>query len=128
MIAALTAALALAVPACHAPECLVQVGPGSGPAAGPLRLDARRTNTRLTVELSRPALLTLRAGGREHDRWLAPAGTSVHLMPAGRRRALRLVAVDGTGDRANCVLPAGAHAPLQSRMNSARTAAVSCMD
>jgi hypothetical protein len=126
MIAALTAALALAVPACHAPECLVQVGPG--PAPGPLRLDARRTTTRLTVQLSQPALLTLRAGGREHDRWLAPAGTSVHPLRARRRRAVRLVAVDGAGDRVSCVLPAGAHSPLQSRMKSARTAAVSCID
>jgi hypothetical protein len=126
MIAALTAALALAVPACHAPECLVQVGPG--PTPGPLRLEARRTRTRLTVQLSQPALLTLRAGGHERDRWLAPAGTSVHPLRSGRGRALRLVAVDGAGDRASCVLPTAAQAPLQSRMNSARTAAVSCMD
>jgi hypothetical protein len=125
MIAAITAALALALPACHSPECLVQVGPG--PTPGPLRLDAHRTSTRLTVELSHPALLSL-SGGREHDRWLAPAGTSVHPRRAGRRHALRLVAVDGAGDRASCVLPAAAQAPLQSRMNSASTAAVSCMD
>jgi hypothetical protein len=125
VIAALTAVLALALPACHAPECLVQVGPG--PTPGPLRLDARRTSTRLTVELSQPALLSLSAGNREHDRWLAPAGTSVHPLRSGRRRTLLLVAVDGAGDRTSCVLPA-AQAPLQSRMNSASTAAVSCMD
>jgi hypothetical protein len=125
MIVALTAALALALPACHAPECLTQVGPG--PTPGPLRLDAHRTSTRLTVELSQSALLSLSGAGAD-DRWLAPAGTSVHPLHAGRRRALRLVAVDGAGDRASCVLPAAAQAPLQSRMNSARTAAVSCID
>jgi hypothetical protein len=123
MIAALTTALAMALPGCHAPECLTQVGPG--PTPGPLRLDARRTSTRLTVELSQPALLSLRAGGHEHDRWLAPAGTSVHPIRSDRRRVLRLVAVDAAGERAACVLR---QAPLQSRMNSASTAAVSCMD
>jgi hypothetical protein len=102
MIAALTAALALAAPGCHAPECLVDVGPG--PVPGPLRLGAQRTTSRLTVVLSQPALLTLRAHGRPLDRWLAPAGRSLHPVSAAQRGPVRLTAVDGAGHHATRVL------------------------
>jgi hypothetical protein len=105
MNAMVAAIVALAVPGCHAPECLVQVGADPAVAAGPLRLDVQRAPARLTVELSRPALLTLRTRGQALDRWLAPAGTSVHPVPPAGRGALRLVAVDGVGSTATRVLP-----------------------
>jgi hypothetical protein len=104
MIAALAAAVALAVPGCHAPECLVQLGPGA--PAVPLHLTARRSRDLLAIDLSAPALLVLHGGGHELDRWLAPAGRSVHPLSAAGRVPLRLVAVDGTGDRATRTLPA----------------------
>jgi hypothetical protein len=106
MIAAYAAALALAVGGCHAPECLVQLGPQAAAPTGALQLEARRAPGLLTVELSHPALLVLRARGREVDRWLAPGGPSVHPLAPARRGVLRLVAVDGSGHEAVRVLPA----------------------
>ena len=106
MIATVATLLALATPGCHAPECLVQVGADRAVPPGPLRLDVRRMATHLRVDLSHTALLTLRAGDDVLDRWLAPAGTSLHPVRAARRRALRLIAVDGAGSTATRPLPA----------------------
>ncbi len=111
-VAAVAAVLALLAPSvalgdasCHAPECLVQLGSGPALPPGPLMLSAQRTPTRLSVQLSQPALLTLRGGGQELDRWLAPAGRSVHPLATARAGALRLIAVDGAGDAATRRLP-----------------------
>jgi hypothetical protein len=89
-----------------------------------LRLDARRTTRRLTVELSRPALLTVRAHGRALDRWLAPAGRSLHPLTPPALGALRLTAVDGAGDHATRVLRPARHqdatGPAPPRRHSSR--------
>ena len=106
MIATVATLLALAAPGCHAPECLVEVGADPAVMPGPLRLDVQRVHSRLTIELSSPALLTLRAGPHGIDVWLAPAGTSVHPLRAARPGVLELRAVDGAGSTVTRVLPA----------------------